>query len=89
MKLLLIRENETQEDYDEIVVKLKRSLVDSGLSNRISKLDYLRPDGKYSDDYIEEMVDEMMARISPEYLMKRPLFDAVTLLRRLESSPEN
>ena len=89
MKLLLIRENETQEDYDEIVVKLKRSLVDSGLSTRISNLDYLRPDGKYSDEYIEEMVDEMMARISPEYLMKRPLFDAVTLLRRLESSPEN
>ena len=89
MKLLLIRENETQEDYDEIVVKLKRSLVDSGLSTRISKLDYLRPDGEYSDEYIEEMVDEMMARISPEYLMKRPLFDAVTLLRRLESSPEN
>ena len=37
----------------------------------------------------QEMVDEMMARIAPEYLMKRPLFDAVTLLRRLESSPEN
>ncbi len=89
MKLLLIRENEPPEDYDEIVVKLKRSLVDSGLTTRISKLDYLRPDGKYTDEYIEDMVEEMLARIDPEYMVKRPLFDAVTLLRRLESSPEN
>lgn len=89
MKLLLIRENESPEDYDEIVVKLKRSLVDSGLTTRISKLDYLRPDGKYTDEYIEDMVEEMLARIDPEYMVKRPLFDAVTLLRRLESSPEN
>ena len=89
MKLLLIRENESPEDYDEIVVKLKRSLVDSGLTTRISKLDYLRPDGKYTDEYSEDMVEEMLARIDPEYMVKRPLFDAVTLLRRLESSPEN
>ncbi len=89
MKLLLILENESPEDYEEIVVKLKRSLVDSGLTTRISKLDYLRPDGKYTDEYIEDMVEEMLARIDPEYMVKRPLFDAVTLLRRLESSPEN
>ncbi|MCR5120096.1 MAG: hypothetical protein K6B44_10835 [Lachnospiraceae bacterium] len=88
MKLLLIRENESPEDYDEIVVKLKRSLVDSGLTSRISSVDYLRPNGIYTDEYIEDMIEEMINRVGAEYMVKRPLFDAVTLLRKLESSPE-
>ena len=88
MKLLLIRENESPEDYDEIVVKLKRSLVDSGLTSRISAVDYLRPNGIYTDEYIEDMIEEMINRVGAEYMVKRPLFDAVTLLRKLESSPE-
>ncbi len=88
MKLLLIRENETAEEYDEAVVKLKRSLVDSGLTSRISALDYLRPDGLYTDEYIEDMIEEMINRVGPEHMVKRPLFDAVTLLRKLEKSPE-
>lgn len=88
MKLLLIRENETAEEYDEAVVKLKRSLVDSGLTSRISALDYLRPDGLYTDEYIEDMIEEMINRVGAEHMVKRPLFDAVTLLRRLEKSPE-
>ena len=88
MKLLLIRENESPEDYDEIVVKLKRSLVDSGLTSRISAVDYLRPDGQYTDEYIEDMIEEMINRVGAEHMVKRPLFDAVTLLRKLETSPE-
>ena len=88
MKLLLIRENESPEDYDEIVVKLKRSLVDSGLTTRISSVDYLRPNGIYTDEYIEEMIEEMINRVGAEHMVKRPLFDAVTLLRKLETSPE-
>ncbi|MBR1471384.1 MAG: hypothetical protein IJ600_07060 [Lachnospiraceae bacterium] len=89
MKLLLIRENESPEVYDETVVKLKRCLVDSGLSARVPTLDYLRPDGKYSDEYIEEMIDEIINRVGPEHIMKRPLFDAISLLRKLETSQEN
>ncbi|MBQ9867017.1 MAG: hypothetical protein IJM34_08355 [Lachnospiraceae bacterium] len=89
MKLLMIRENETPKEYDDIVIKLKRCLSDSGLVSSIPSIDYIRPDGKYTDEYIEEMVNEMVQRVGAEHMMKQPLFDAVVLLRRLESSQEN
>ena len=88
MKLLLVRENESAEEYDETVKKLKRAMVDAGLTGRIPRLDYIRPDGKYSDEYIEEMIGEMVHRIGAEHMVKQPLFDAVVLLRHLESSQE-
>lgn len=88
MKLLMIRENESPKEYDDIVVKLKRCLSDSGLVSSIPSIDYIRPDGKFTDEYIEEMVTEMVQRVGAEHMMKQPLFDAVVLLRRLESSPE-
>ncbi len=89
MKLLMIRENESPKEYDDIVIKLKRCLSDSGLVSSIPSIDYIRPDGKYTDEYIEEMVNEMVQRVGAEHMMKQPLFDAVVLLRRLESSQEN
>ncbi len=88
MKLLMIRENESPKEYDDIVVKLKRCLSDSGLVSNIPTIDYIRPDGKYTDEYIEEMVSEMVHRVGAEHMMKQPLFDAVVLLRRLETSQE-
>ncbi len=88
MKLLMIRENESAKEYDDTVIKLKRCLSDSGLISSIPTLDYIRPDGKYSDEYIEDMISEMIARVGAEHMMKQPLFDAVVLLRRLESSQE-
>ena len=89
MKLLMIRENESPKEYDDIVIKLKRCLSDSGLVSSIPSIDYIRPDGKYTDEYIEEMVNEMVQRVGAEHMMKQPLFEAVVLLRRLESSQEN
>ena len=88
MKLLMIRENESVKEYEDTVVKLKRCLADNGLVSRIPTLDYIRPDGKYTDEYIEEMISEMVQRVGAEYMMKQPLFDAVVLLRRLETSQE-
>ena len=88
MKLLMIRENETAKEYDDIVVKLKRCLSDSGLVSSVPSIDYIRPDGKFTDEYIEEMINEMVQRVGAEHMMKQPLFDAVVLLRRLESSQE-
>ncbi|MBP5607308.1 MAG: hypothetical protein J6X66_03450 [Lachnospiraceae bacterium] len=88
MKLLMIRENESPKEYDDIVIKLKRCLSDSGLVSSIPSIDYIRPDGKYTDEYIEEMVSEMVQRVGAEHMMKQPLFDAVVLLRRLETSQE-
>ncbi len=88
MKLILVRENESPEDYDESVRKLKRCLVDGGLTGKIPTLDYIRPDGKYTDEYIEDMIQEMIGRVGAEHMMRQPLFDAVVLLRRLESSQE-
>ena len=88
MKLLMIRENETTKEYDDIVIKLKRCLSDSGLVSSIPSIDYIRPDGKYTDEYIEDMINEMVSRVGAEHMMKQPLFDAVVLLRRLETSQE-
>ncbi|MBR6257833.1 MAG: hypothetical protein IKR23_10685 [Lachnospiraceae bacterium] len=88
MKLLMIRENETPKEYDDIVVKLKRCLSDSGLVSNVPSIDYIRPDGKFTDEYIEDMINEMVQRVGAEHMMKQPLFDAVVLLRRLESSQE-
>ena len=88
MKLPMIRENESVKEYEDTVLKLKRCLSDSGLMSRISTLDYIRPDGKFTDKYIEEMISEMVNRVGAVYMMKQPLFDAVVLLRRLETSQE-
>jgi hypothetical protein len=34
------------------------------------------------------MISEMVQRVGAEHMMKQPLFDAVVLLRRLETSQE-
>ena len=86
MKLLMIRENESPREFIRINGK---PVADSGLVSSIPSIDYIRPDGKYTDEYIEEMVNEMVQRVGAEHMMKQPLFDAVVLLRRLESSQEN